>query len=153
VTGNSADAGIDPLAANDFTIIDGNITSVGNAYEGLEKDGTGALYLIGTNITGPYTQWLTDVRKAAPHARIFAVVPLMGKHRNEITAAVKAQNAAGDARVYLIDLPELQPWFHYTQGGTAFAHEGVHPTGEGHAHFAVHLAVKVQKFWTRIREF
>ena len=97
------------------------------------------------NIGAIYIQWLADVRKAAPQARLFAVVPLMGKHRDEITAAVKARNDAGDARVYLIDLPELQPWFHYTPDGTALAHEGVHPTGEGHAHFAAHLAMKVQK--------
>jgi len=97
------------------------------------------------NITSVYTQWLTDVRKAAPHARLFAIVPLMGKHRAEIVAAVKACNDAGDARVWLIDLPELQPWFYYTPTGTALAHEGVHPTMDGHALFATHLAMKVQK--------
>jgi lysophospholipase L1-like esterase len=97
------------------------------------------------NITPVYTQWLADVRKAAPHARLFAIVPLMGKHRAEIIAAVKARNAAGDTRVWLIDLPELQPWFHYTPDGTALAHEGVHPTADGHALFAAHLSMKVQK--------
>jgi lysophospholipase L1-like esterase len=106
---------------------------------------------LGTNdpddadITAVYTQWLIDARKAAPHARLFAIVPLMGKHRAEIIAAVKARNDAGDARVWLIDLPELQPWFHYMPDGTALAHEGVHPTAEGHAFFAAHLAMKVQK--------
>jgi lysophospholipase L1-like esterase len=97
------------------------------------------------NITPIYMQWLADVHKAAPHAKIFVIVPLMGKHRDEIIAAVKARNDAGDTRVWLIDLPELQPWFHYMPDGTALAHEGVHPTAEGHALFATHLAMKVQK--------
>jgi lysophospholipase L1-like esterase len=101
--------------------------------------------LASVNIEKVYTQWLADVRKTAPHARLFAVVPLMGMHRDEIAAAVKVRNDAGDPQVYLIDLPELQPWFHFTSEGTALAHEGVHPTAEGHAIFATHLAMKVQK--------
>jgi lysophospholipase L1-like esterase len=100
---------------------------------------------VSMDITPVYTQWLVDIRKAAPHARLFAIVPLMGVHREEIAAAVKARQDAGDARVWLIDLPELQPWFHYTPSGTALAHEGVHPTAQGHALFATHLAMKVQK--------
>jgi len=99
----------------------------------------------GFDITAGYLQWLADMRKACPHSRFFCIVPLMGLHRGEISAAVSARRSAGDARVYLIDLAALEPGFHYTPAGTVFAYEGVHPSAYGQALFAAHLAVEVQK--------
>jgi lysophospholipase L1-like esterase len=101
----------------------------------------------GLDIAAAYQKWITDVRRACPHARIFCVVPLlMGLHRDEIAAAVAFSQKGGDTRVYLIDLPELEPG--YSQGGpgeTAYAYDGCHPSIYGHAVFASHLAVRVQK--------
>ena len=99
----------------------------------------------GFDITAGYLQWLADMRKACPHSRFFCIVPLMGLHRGEISAAVSARRSAGDARVYCIDLAALEPGFHYTPAGTVFAYEGVHPSAYGQALFAAHLAVEVQK--------
>jgi lysophospholipase L1-like esterase len=101
------------------------------------------------NLTQPYAQWLQDVRTAAPHAKIFVVIPLMGVHRLEIMQAVQLSlnNGAtrGDRNIHLIDLPELKPWFDVTRGATTYSYEGCHPSAEGQALFAAHLLVKVQK--------
>ena len=49
VTGNTADAGLDPLAVSDYTVLSGVLSSNTNGYAGLSKDGTGVLYLMGNN--------------------------------------------------------------------------------------------------------
>ncbi len=97
------------------------------------------------NITKDYTRWLTAVRAACPHARIFCLVPPFGWHATEVQAAVAARNAAGDGRVHLIDTAPIRAGFRPGNKATQFAYDGVHPSLYGNALLGVLIAVEVQK--------
>ncbi len=98
----------------------------------------------GLNITGAYTGWLAAMRKACPHARMFCVVPPSGVHRDEIQAAVAARKKARDARVHLIDTPELNSAIRAQAGATQMTYDGAHPTQYGNAMFAAAVVARVQ---------
>ena len=71
---------------------------------------------LGTNdyekdITADYMGWLTAVRRACPHARVFCIVPPLQVHRQEIAAAVATRNQAHDLRVHLIETVRLAAGF------------------------------------------
>jgi lysophospholipase L1-like esterase len=105
---------------------------------------------MGTNdydkdITADYTQWLSAMRKACPHSRFFCIVPTLGVHRSEVSAAVVARNQAGDNQVHLIEAEPLQHLFRANQGATQLAYDGVHPSVYGQALLGVMIAVEVQK--------
>lgn len=100
---------------------------------------------LGLVITDAYIQWLAVARQACPQAQFFCIVPLLGLHRAEISAAVATRQSTGDARVHLIDVPSLQSGFGMGPHATALADDGVHPTAHGQALFAAHLAVEIQK--------
>lgn len=97
------------------------------------------------DLTKPYTKWLVTVRKACPHTRIFCIVPPAGIHRSEITAAVTARNQAGDARVYLVDVPAMLPLAPNLGKASQGSYDGGHPTQYGQAIFASGIAARVQE--------
>jgi lysophospholipase L1-like esterase len=99
----------------------------------------------GLDLTATYTKWLTDIRKAAPHAKIFCIIPPLGVHRSDITAVVAAVNSGGDRNVFLIDPQALNASFRPVKEGTALGYDGVHPTTYGQALFAAHILVATQK--------
>ena len=105
---------------------------------------------MGTNdfdkdIATDYVRWLTAMRKACPHARFFCIVPTLGVHRAEVTAAVAARGQAGDKRVHLIDTAPLKSFFRANQGATQLAYDGVHPSQFGQAVLGALIAVEAQK--------
>ena len=106
---------------------------------------------MGTNdnqdITGAYVDWLIVMRQASPNAQFFCVTPPLGDrwHASEVRAVVAARNAAGDAKVYLIDTSPLEPGFKAGQGGTLFAYDGVHPSMYGHAILGSFIAAEAQR--------
>jgi hypothetical protein len=105
---------------------------------------------MGTNdfekdITRDYTGWLTAVRKACPHARIFCIVPPLGFHKGEIEAAVVSRNQAGDRKVHLIDTSPFKSAFRAGTGATQLAFDGVHPSTYGSAMLAAFIAAEVQR--------
>ncbi len=105
---------------------------------------------MGTNdydkdITADYLRWLVAMRKACPHTRFFCIVPTLGVHRAEVTAAVAVRNQASDMRVHLIDTAPLQSLFRANQGATQLAHDGVHPSEYGQALLGALIAVEAQK--------
>jgi len=105
---------------------------------------------MGTNdfdkdIAADYTRWLTAMRSACPHTRFFCLVPPLGVHQTEVAAAVAARNQKGDVHVYLVDIGPLRTAFRSGQGATQLAHDGVHPSGYGHALLGARIAVEVQK--------
>jgi lysophospholipase L1-like esterase len=97
----------------------------------------------GKDITVEYGAWLTAMRAACPHAQIFCVVPLLGFHRSEITAAVNGRMKMKDRRVHLIDLATLEPAFSPTATPTRLAFDGVHPSQYGNALVAAHVLARV----------
>ena len=101
------------------------------------------------DLTSAYTGWLSTVRKACPHTRLFCVVPPAGIHRNEITAAVNARNQAGDARVYLIDIRLMNTLAPNTGKATPGSYDGGHLALYGQAVFAAGIAVKVREILSK----
>jgi hypothetical protein len=97
------------------------------------------------DITEDYTRWLTAVRAACPHTRIFCVVPPLGWHAREIQAAVTARHNAGDRRVHLIDTAPLKGEFRTGNKPTRLAYDGVHPSIYANALLGTLIAVEVQK--------
>ena len=99
--------------------------------------------------TTAYPQWLAAVRAACPHASIFCVVPPSGRQRAGVRAAVATRNAAGDAKVHLIDTTSvtipLMPNNGVPPGGTQGSYDTGHPSQWGHAIFGACVAVQVQK--------
>jgi lysophospholipase L1-like esterase len=95
------------------------------------------------DITTAYVHWLTAVRAACPLASIFCVVPPLGWHAEEIAAAVKVRQVAGDDRVHLIDTSPLHAAFALRP--TQLAHDGVHPTVYGQAMLGALIAAQVQR--------
>ena len=85
-----------------------------------------------SDITAAYTGWLEAVRKAAPHTAIFCVVPPLGWHAAEVSAAVAARNKADDSNVYLIDTARFKEGYNGWHA-TEFAPDGVHPSEYGNA--------------------
>lgn len=103
----------------------------------------------GIDITGAYIDWMSAVRRACPHARIFCVVPPSGVHRNEVKAAVAARNRAQDSNVYVIDIPWLNSTLRARVGATQMAYDGVHPSMYGSAVFGACVAVQAQELSNR----
>ena len=99
----------------------------------------------GIDITGAYTDWLTAVRKACPHAHVFCVVPPSGVHRDEIRAAVAARNNVEDSAVHLVDIPSLNAVITARPGATQLCCDGVHPTAQGQGVFGACIAVQVRR--------
>jgi lysophospholipase L1-like esterase len=99
----------------------------------------------GNDITSSYIAFLKKFRKACPQARMFCIIPPLGVHADEVAAAVRARNAAGDARVHLIDLLRLREYFRAGQGATQLAYDGVHPSVLGQAMLATEITNEVQK--------
>jgi len=97
------------------------------------------------NITKDYTRWLTAVRAACPHARIFCIVPPFGWHAAEVQAAVATRNAAGDGKVHLIDTAPIRAGVRPGNKATILAYDGVHPSLYGNALLGALIAVEVQK--------
>jgi lysophospholipase L1-like esterase len=95
-----------------------------------------------------YVQWLADVRKACPHAKIFCIVPPLGWHDKEIIEAVAARNKAGDANVHLIDTAPLKSYFS-VKNPTQLAPDGVHPSVFGNAMLGAFIAAETQKILSR----
>lgn len=104
------------------------------------------------DITSAYTGWLKAVRGACPNTRLFCIVPPAGIHRSEITAAVNARHKAGDARVYLIDLPQVTPLAPNLGKPSKGSYDGGHPNMYGQAMLAVQVAVKVQEILIKERK-
>ena len=50
-----------------------------------------------------YAQYLVQIRRAYPKAKIVALRPFVGAQEVPIKAAAAERNAAGDARVYYVD--------------------------------------------------
>jgi lysophospholipase L1-like esterase len=96
------------------------------------------------DITAACIAWLAAGRQGCPNARFFCVVPPLGWHASEWTAAVKARRQAGDHRVHLIDTAPLEEGF-APQGATQFAPDGVHPSCYGNAMLGAFVAVQAQK--------
>lgn len=96
------------------------------------------------NIQDDYVHWLAEMRVVCPNARFFCIVPPLGVHRDEISAAVAIRNETGDPRVHLIDTKSLQNDF-TSEHATCLAHDGVHPTVYGQAALATLVATEVQK--------
>jgi len=107
----------------------------------------------GTNdhvdITTAYTEWLSTVRKACPNATFFCLVPPSEVHRSEILAAVNARNRAGDAKVYLIDVPLMNTLAPNAGRPTKGSYDGGHPNMYGQAVFGTGVAVKVQEILSK----
>ncbi|WP_309716661.1 GDSL-type esterase/lipase family protein [Armatimonas sp.] len=82
---------------------------------------------------GLYGQYLAQIRRAYPKAKLVALRPFGGAHGEDIKAAVGACNAAGDSRVYYID-------------STGWYSGPLHPNIEGSAALAEKLvqALKAQ---------
>jgi lysophospholipase L1-like esterase len=82
---------------------------------------------------GLYGQYLAQLRRAYPKAKLVALRPFGGAHGEDIKAAVSACNAAGDSRVYYID-------------STGWYTGPLHPNIEGSATLAEKLvhALKTQ---------
>jgi hypothetical protein len=97
------------------------------------------------DITKAYIDWLTDVRKSCPNAKLFCITPPLGWHASEVLAAVSTRNAAGDRNVYLIDTAPLMAGFKAGEGATTMAGDGVHPSQYGNAMLGALIAVEVQK--------
>lgn len=95
------------------------------------------------DITKAYTGWLTAVRGAAPHARIFCIVPPLGFHDSEIKAAVQARHQSRDARVFLIDTSSLKENWGF--GPSRLAYDGVHPHVYGQAMLAALILAQVKQ--------
>jgi lysophospholipase L1-like esterase len=91
-----------------------------------------------------YEKWVVAVRKACPQALIFCVVPPLGWHGEEIAALVAARNKAGDKRVFLIETAPVKDGYNVL-GVTAYAEDGVHPSGYGNAVLGALVAVEAQK--------
>jgi hypothetical protein len=96
------------------------------------------------DITAACIAWLAAARQGCPNARFFCVVPPLGWHASEWTAAVKARRQAGDHKVHLIDTAPLQGGY-APQGATQFAPDGVHPSCYGNAMLGAFVAVQAQK--------
>ncbi|MHC5537032.1 GDSL-type esterase/lipase family protein [Singulisphaera rosea] len=108
------------------------------------------LCALGTNdfdkdITTDYTKWLVDVRQACPNSWIFCVVPPLGVHKGEIESATAVRRRTGDSRVHVIDTSPLASAFRAGQGPTSLAHDGVHPSGYGHAMLGALIAVEIRR--------
>lgn len=95
-----------------------------------------------------YTKWLSAVRKACPHAKIFCIVPPLGWHDKEIAEAVAARNQANDRNVFLIDTAPLKTSFGI-KGATQLAPDGVHPSVQGNAVLGAFIAIEAQKILSR----
>jgi lysophospholipase L1-like esterase len=106
---------------------------------------------LGTNdpnldIVPNYTSWLGALRKAAPHTKIFCIVPPLGVHRDDITKIVGSVNASGDPNVYLVDPKGVNELFETPAPEGSFAgYDGVHPTIHGQALLAANILVATQK--------
>ncbi|MCC6491555.1 MAG: hypothetical protein IT424_00875 [Pirellulales bacterium] len=101
---------------------------------------------MGTNdfekeITDAYVQWLAAVRAACPTSRIFCIVPPLQVHAGEIAKAASARNAAGDARVHLIETAMLASEYGVGRP-TCAAYDGVHPNVYGQGRLAAVIAAK-----------
>ena len=88
---------------------------------------------------------ISAFRTAAPNSWIFMIVPPGGYARTNLTAAVNAAIAAGDAKVILIDAGTAYQ-NGVSQPGTASdqAIDGLHPYAKVHAEFASKFAAQVQ---------
>jgi lysophospholipase L1-like esterase len=103
---------------------------------------------MGTNdfekdVTAPYVQWLRDLRKACPQARVFCIVPPLQLHDREIASAVESCRREGDERVHLISTSGLAGEYRVNQGPTRMAFDGVHPNVYGQARLATLIAAEV----------
>lgn len=97
------------------------------------------------DIVSTYTEWLSAVRKACPHATIFCVVPPAGLHRKHINAVVATRKRAHDSRVYVIDIPELNRTMPAKPpNATQMTYDSAHPTLYGQAVFGACVAVRAQ---------
>jgi len=103
----------------------------------------------GIDITNAYTEWLTAVRKACPHTKVFCVVPPSGEHRSEIQAAVTVRNKAGDTAVHFIDIPALNSTITVHPKPTQLTYDGVHPSVQGEGLFGACIAVKAQQILSK----
>jgi lysophospholipase L1-like esterase len=101
------------------------------------------------DITSAYTNWLSAVRNACPDTHIFCIVPPAGVHLSEITAAVNARNQAGDAKVYLIDIPLMLRIAPNLLKPTQGSYDGGHPTLYGQGVFASCITAAVQQILTQ----
>ncbi len=91
----------------------------------------------------PYLKWLKDIRKAAPKAMIFMVVPPNGVHRENISTVLAK---CGDKNVYIIDTPRLNNRITVRPPTpTSLTSDAVHPNEYGHALFGATVAVEAQK--------
>lgn len=99
------------------------------------------------DLTTSYANWLSTVRTACPHTRIFCIVPPAGIHRGEIATAVNARNQAGDARVYLIDVPLMKMLAPNLGKPTQGSYDGGHPTIYGQAVFGACITAQVQQIF------
>lgn len=78
-------------------------------------------------------KWLTNVRNACPHARIYWLIPPLGQHESEIRRAVDRRNASGDDLVWIIDTSPVRNGFDITGKPSRYAGDGIHPGPEGNA--------------------
>ena len=96
--------------------------------------------------TADYARWLAAVRQAAPQAWLFVVVPINGFWRGPITTLVMHLRQA-DARLVLIDCPQLQAGAPAHGRPSSLAYDGVHPTLHGEALFGALIAAQAQRAW------
>ena len=101
------------------------------------------------DITAPYHAWLTAVRRACPHVRIFCIVPPFGWHSQEISAAVEFRKREGDDRIYLIDTVPLRDGFDPENRPSKYAYDGCHPSLYGSALLTTLITAEVQKILDR----
>lgn len=110
---------------------------------------------MGTNDSGissqdfieDYNTWLTDMRQACPHARIFCMTSHFGDnwHAADVRAIVAASNAGGDRNVYLIDLAPLVPAYPHPGTASIQAYDGAHPSQYGQGMIGALVTTEAQK--------
>lgn len=85
---------------------------------------------------------ISNLRAAAPNARIFIMVPAGGFGRSAITAAVAA---SGDAKVHVIDLgTSYEPGINNSGGNNLWAVDGLHRNYLSNARVAAGYTAKIQ---------